>query len=49
MGERAVSAPVATISPVQQMLASGTGALLTSVFGKIIETKARKTDLSLRK
>uniref|UniRef100_A0A3Q1JG85 Mitochondrial glutathione transporter SLC25A39 n=1 Tax=Anabas testudineus TaxID=64144 RepID=A0A3Q1JG85_ANATE len=32
MGERAVSVPVASISPVQQMLASGTGALLTSVF-----------------
>lgn len=33
MGERAISgAPVATISPVQQMLASGTGALLTSIF-----------------
>uniref|UniRef100_A0A3Q3LA80 Mitochondrial glutathione transporter SLC25A39 n=1 Tax=Labrus bergylta TaxID=56723 RepID=A0A3Q3LA80_9LABR len=32
MGERAVSGPVAAISPVQQMLASGTGALLTSVF-----------------
>ncbi|KAM4598177.1 mitochondrial glutathione transporter SLC25A39 isoform 2-T3 [Polymixia lowei] len=32
MGERTVSTPVAGISPVQQMLASGTGALLTSVF-----------------
>ncbi|XP_029363542.1 mitochondrial glutathione transporter SLC25A39 isoform X1 [Echeneis naucrates] len=32
MGERAITGPVATISPVQQMLASGTGALLTSVF-----------------
>ncbi|XP_029013953.1 probable mitochondrial glutathione transporter SLC25A39 isoform X3 [Betta splendens] len=32
MGERAVSVPAASISPVQQMLASGTGALLTSVF-----------------
>lgn len=31
MGERAA---VVTISPVQQMLASGTGALLTSVFGE---------------
>ncbi|XP_010866605.2 solute carrier family 25 member 39 isoform X1 [Esox lucius] len=31
MGERAVS-PSAGITPVQQMLASGTGALLTSVF-----------------
>uniref|UniRef100_A0A8D3ATB7 Mitochondrial glutathione transporter SLC25A39 n=1 Tax=Scophthalmus maximus TaxID=52904 RepID=A0A8D3ATB7_SCOMX len=30
--ERSVSGPVAAISPVQQMLASGTGALLTSVF-----------------
>ncbi|XP_034075591.1 solute carrier family 25 member 39 [Gymnodraco acuticeps] len=32
MGERAVSGSVAAISPVQQMLASGTGALLTSIF-----------------
>ncbi|XP_056143590.1 probable mitochondrial glutathione transporter SLC25A39 [Lampris incognitus] len=32
MGERTASAPVVGISPVQQMLASGTGALLTSVF-----------------
>ncbi|XP_031606998.1 solute carrier family 25 member 39 isoform X1 [Oreochromis aureus] len=32
MGERAVSGPVAAISPVQQMLASGTGALVTSLF-----------------
>lgn len=31
MGERLVSSPVAAISPVQQMLASGTGALLTSI------------------
>lgn len=32
MGERAISGSVAAISPVQQMLASGTGALLTSIF-----------------
>ncbi|MEQ2267312.1 hypothetical protein XENORESO_004391, partial [Xenotaenia resolanae] len=32
MGERTVGGPVAAISPVQQMLASGTGALLTSLF-----------------
>uniref|UniRef100_A0A8C6PLF6 Mitochondrial glutathione transporter SLC25A39 n=1 Tax=Nothobranchius furzeri TaxID=105023 RepID=A0A8C6PLF6_NOTFU len=32
MGERTVGRPVAAISPVQQMLASGTGALLTSLF-----------------
>uniref|UniRef100_A0A669EGY9 Mitochondrial glutathione transporter SLC25A39 n=1 Tax=Oreochromis niloticus TaxID=8128 RepID=A0A669EGY9_ORENI len=32
MGERGVSGPVAAISPVQQMLASGTGALVTSLF-----------------
>ncbi|XP_028268771.1 mitochondrial glutathione transporter SLC25A39 [Parambassis ranga] len=32
MGEQTVGSPVAGISPVQQMLASGTGALLTSVF-----------------
>ncbi|XP_061906252.1 probable mitochondrial glutathione transporter SLC25A39 isoform X2 [Entelurus aequoreus] len=32
MAERAVSGASAAISPVQQMLASGTGALLTSVF-----------------
>lgn len=32
MGEQAVSGAVAAISPVQQMLASGTGALLTSIF-----------------
>uniref|UniRef100_A0A3Q1CZP5 Mitochondrial glutathione transporter SLC25A39 n=1 Tax=Amphiprion ocellaris TaxID=80972 RepID=A0A3Q1CZP5_AMPOC len=32
MGERTVGRPVAAISPVQQMLASGTGALLTSIF-----------------
>ncbi|XP_056466624.1 probable mitochondrial glutathione transporter SLC25A39 isoform X1 [Gadus chalcogrammus] len=31
MGERAGSGPVTGISPVQQMLASGTGALLTSL------------------
>ena len=34
MGERAGGSPATGISPVQQMLASGTGALLTSVFGK---------------
>ncbi|XP_054463080.1 probable mitochondrial glutathione transporter SLC25A39 isoform X2 [Anoplopoma fimbria] len=32
MGERAVGGSVAAISPVQQMLASGTGALFTSIF-----------------
>lgn len=32
MGEQGVSGPVAAISPVQQMLASGTGALITSLF-----------------
>ncbi|XP_052375100.1 probable mitochondrial glutathione transporter SLC25A39 isoform X2 [Oncorhynchus keta] len=32
MGERPVVTPSAGITPVQQMLASGTGALLTSVF-----------------
>ncbi|CAL8304102.1 unnamed protein product [Merluccius merluccius] len=32
MGERGGSSPATGISPVQQMLASGTGALLTSVF-----------------
>ncbi|XP_034045661.1 solute carrier family 25 member 39 [Thalassophryne amazonica] len=32
MGERAVTRPVAAISPVQQMLASGSGALITSGF-----------------
>ncbi|XP_061568666.1 probable mitochondrial glutathione transporter SLC25A39 isoform X1 [Cololabis saira] len=32
MGERTVGGPAAAISPVQQMLASGTGALLTSLF-----------------
>ncbi|XP_008303117.1 mitochondrial glutathione transporter SLC25A39 isoform X1 [Stegastes partitus] len=32
MGERTVGRPVVAISPVQQMLASGTGALLTSIF-----------------
>ncbi|XP_062337245.1 probable mitochondrial glutathione transporter SLC25A39 isoform X1 [Osmerus eperlanus] len=32
MGERPVLPPVAGITPVQQMLASGTGALLTSIF-----------------
>uniref|UniRef100_A0A672FB94 Mitochondrial glutathione transporter SLC25A39 n=1 Tax=Salarias fasciatus TaxID=181472 RepID=A0A672FB94_SALFA len=32
MGERALGRPAAAISPVQQMLASGTGALLTSLF-----------------
>lgn len=32
MGERVVGGPVVAISPVQQMLASGTGALLTAVF-----------------
>lgn len=32
MGERALNSPIAAISPVQQMLASGTGALLTSFF-----------------
>uniref|UniRef100_A0A672FB40 Mitochondrial glutathione transporter SLC25A39 n=1 Tax=Salarias fasciatus TaxID=181472 RepID=A0A672FB40_SALFA len=34
MGERALGRPAAAISPVQQMLASGTGALLTSLFGE---------------
>lgn len=47
MGERAVSGSVAAISPVQQMLASSTGALLTSIFGEIMETKARKSILCL--
>eukprot|EP00063_Salmo_salar_P068219 XP_014043054.1 PREDICTED: solute carrier family 25 member 39-like isoform X2 [Salmo salar] len=32
MGERPVVTPSAGITPVQQMLASGTGALLTSLF-----------------
>ncbi|KAM7387409.1 hypothetical protein PAMA_009839 [Pampus argenteus] len=32
MGEQAASGAAAAISPVQQMLASGTGALLTSIF-----------------
>ncbi|XP_053707093.1 probable mitochondrial glutathione transporter SLC25A39 [Synchiropus splendidus] len=32
MGDRATSGPSAAISPVQQMLASSTGALLTSIF-----------------
>ncbi|XP_035036016.1 probable mitochondrial glutathione transporter SLC25A39 isoform X1 [Hippoglossus stenolepis] len=32
MGDRAVSGPEAAISPLQQMVASGTGALLTSLF-----------------
>lgn len=44
MGERALNSPIAAISPVQQMLASGTGALLTSFFGKITETKTRKSN-----
>ena len=35
MKERTVHTPVAGISPVQQMLASGSGALLTSLFGEI--------------
>lgn len=48
MGERAVSIPVAAISPVQQMLASGTGALLTSVFGEILEAKPRNQLMSLK-
>lgn len=39
MGERGGNGPVAAISPVQQMLASGTGALITSLFGEK-ETKA---------
>lgn len=47
MEERAVSGPVAAISPVQQMLASGTGALLTSIFGEITETKTRKSNVCL--
>uniref|UniRef100_A0A3Q3X3N9 Mitochondrial glutathione transporter SLC25A39 n=1 Tax=Mola mola TaxID=94237 RepID=A0A3Q3X3N9_MOLML len=32
MGERVASGSVAAISPLQQMMASGTGALLTSIF-----------------
>jgi len=32
---------VAAISPVQQMLASGTGALLTSIFGEVMKTKKK--------
>ncbi len=42
MGERAVNGPVAAISPVQQMLASGTGALLTSIFGETMETDQKE-------
>ena len=34
MGERSVVSPPTGITPVQQMLASGTGALLTSLFGE---------------
>lgn len=48
MGERAVNVPVAAISPVQQMLASGTGALLTSVFGEITEAKPKNGLVSLK-
>lgn len=44
MGERAISGSVAAISPVQQMLASGTGALLTSIFGEIAKPKTRKNN-----
>lgn len=40
MGERAATDPPAAIAPMQQMLASSTGALLTSIFG---ETKHTKT------
>lgn len=36
MAEKAAGGPVATITPVQQMMASGTGALLTSVFGGLV-------------
>lgn len=35
MGERTIRSSVPGITPVQQMLASGTGAVLTSVFGNI--------------
>lgn len=38
MGERPGGSGAA-ISPVQQMLASGTGALLTSIFGELMKTK----------
>lgn len=34
MGEGPSAGPSAAITPVQQMLASGTGALLTSLFGE---------------
>lgn len=45
MAERAASGPM--ISPVQQMMASGTGAILTSLFGEILETKTRKSNSCL--
>lgn len=34
MAERPAVRPSAAITPVQQMLASGTGAVLTSLFGE---------------
>lgn len=36
MGERTAGGPGPAISPGQQMMASGTGAVLTSVFGEIM-------------
>lgn len=39
MGERAARDPPAAISPTQQMVASSTGALLTSIFGESQHTK----------
>lgn len=45
MREQAASG--GAISPVQQMMASGTGALLTSLFGEILKKEPRKVHICL--
>lgn len=41
-GMREQAASGGAISPVQQMMASGTGALLTSLFGEILKKEQKK-------
>lgn len=48
MGERAAGGPGPAISPGQQMMASGTGAMLTSIFGEIM-TSVLCVSVSLRR
>lgn len=48
MGERRAGGPGPAISPGQQMMASGTGAVLTSIFGEVI-TSVLRVSVSLRR